>query len=387
MNIRRGIFASLTVIGASLSLAAVACANGTLIRWHKMGEEEGGSNNSPVFTTLDSPVGVIDGNADILALDLSAGGSPVYRTITGRPDGGAGIGIEFSAAASDNLSGQELNWPQQSDLSDAFFGLYDLQGISDRGFQFWVRPTSTSDQAIVMDTLQHGVRIKGGKFTMVYDDNTEYPSTVTVVPNTWYHIEVVRPAGGASGSRMYVDGNAVAAGGTSSDYAADQVTSLTVGSNPDNTQYFSGIVDDLRMFVMGKSTTSTPYDYGAFNFAVDNAYAASPITGIKGIAGDVTNNGSLGPEDKTAFIAGWMQKRLVNGIQIADLTSRSQGDLNLDGITNIQDLLLLQNALIGAGMGTITSADLFGVPEPSTVILAMLAVTSLARCRRSRLPL
>ncbi len=125
-----------------------------------------------------------------------------------------------------------------------------------------------------------------------------------------------------------------------------------------------------------------PVNYGTFNFAVDNRYAASPISGIKGVAGDVTNNGILDAADKTAFIAGWMEKRLVNGVQIADMQSRSQGDLNLDGITNIQDLLLFQNALIGAGIGTITSADLGGVPEPSTLVLLLTAIGAMPR--RSR---
>src|ERR687897_737971 len=88
MNIRRRIFVSLIVITASASVAGIASANGTLIRWHKMGEEEGGTNNSQVFTTLDSPVGVIAGNPDIQALDLNATNTPTCRTISRRPDGG-----------------------------------------------------------------------------------------------------------------------------------------------------------------------------------------------------------------------------------------------------------------------------------------------------------
>jgi len=377
MNIRRRILTTLIVIAAGMCVADSTFANGTLIRWHKMGEEEGGTNNTAVGTTLDSPVPIIDGIADIQPLDLTAANAPTYRTIVGRPDGGGGIGIEFNAASSQNLSGSSLNWPQQSALNATEGGIYDLTGIADRGFQFWVRPTSTADQAIVMDTLQHGVRIKSGKFAMVYDNNAEYLSNITVAANTWYHVEVVRPAGAGSGSRMYVNGIAAAAGGTSSDYAGDQVTPLTVGSSPDNTQYFSGIVDDLRMFVLG--TTNNGLNYGAFNFATDNAFAASPISGIKGVAGDVTNNGILDAADKTAFIAGWMDKRLVNGVQIADMQSRSQGDLNLDGITNIQDLLLLQNALIGAGIGTITAADLGGVPEPTTLVLLLTAMAAMPR--------
>ncbi len=372
MNIRRRITITLSGLAVSLAVAAVACANGTPIMWYKMGEQEGGVNNGIVSTTLDSPVPVINGITDIQALDLSANNSPVYRTISGRPDGGTGIGIEFSAAQSRYLSGLALNWPQESALSDTQGGLYDLSGIDDRGFQFWVRPTSTAVQSLVMDTNQHGVRINSnGKFSMRYA-NTDYESSVTVVPNTWYHVEVVRPSGPASGSRMYINGNAVAVASPPNDYASDQITNLTVGSNTDgNGEFFSGIIDDLRFFVLGANDNG--FNYGAFNLAVDNAYAASTVSGIKGVAGDVNNDGVLNASDKTAFVNGWMDRRLVNGVQVGDMTSRGQGDLNLDGITNIQDLLIFQNALSGAGIGTLTAADFAGVPEPSTLGLAVLA--------------
>jgi hypothetical protein len=382
MNIRRRILTTLVVIAASTLFAAVAEANGTLIRWYKMGEQEGGTNNSPVSSTSDSPVGTINGIPDVQAIDLSATNSPTYRTIPTRPDGGTGIGIEFNAAAQQRLQGDSLNWPQKSTLDENHGGLYDLLGIDDRGFQLWVRPTSTADQSIVRDTTQHGVRIVGGRFSMSYA-GTDYPDlTETVSPNTWYHIEVMHPAGKAGGSQMYVNGVAVAASSTLTDYSgsdATQALPLTIGSNlTGDGEFFSGIVDDMRMFVMGTSTSSTPDSYGTFNFAVDNAFAASPISGIKNVAGDVTNNGVFDVNDKNAFIAGWLHKHVVNGVQIGDMASRAQGDLNLDGITNIQDLLLMQNALTGAGIGSITSAELNGVPEPATALLAVLALLPVA---------
>jgi hypothetical protein len=126
-----------------------------------------------------------------------------------------------------------------------------------------------------------------------------------------------------------------------------------------------------------------PVNYGGFSLAVDNDFVASPITGIKNVAGDVTNDGTLNQGDKDAFIAGWMDRRLVNGIQIGDLVSRSQGDLTLNGITDIQDLLLFQNALSGAGMAAITAADLQGaIPEPSTMFLMLTTLVLLPRRRR-----
>ena len=376
MHIYRRILTTVTMVVASSSLAAVASADGTLIRWHMMGEEEGGTNGSSVFGTLDSPVDA----GDFQPLDLSATNTPTYRTISGRPDGGGGIGIEFNAAQQESLSGLALNWPEQSALSDTQGGLYDLVGIDDRGLQFWVRPTSTATQSLVMDTNQHGVRINSaGRFSMRFA-SLDFASTLAVVPNTWYHIEVVRPDGLASRSRMYVNGVAVAVS-SEIDYAADITTNLTVGSNTaGNGEFFSGIIDELTMSVYGTSTGSTAY--GSYNFASENAFAEFTLTGVPG---DINHSGALTDADKTAFIAGWMNRKVVNGLQIGDLQTFGQGDLNLDGITNIFDLAMMQDALSGAGIGAITAADLAGsVPEPSTGMLILLAAAAASSIRSGR---
>jgi hypothetical protein len=252
--------------------------------------------------------------------------------------------------------------------------------------QFWVRPTSTAVQSIVMDTDQHGVRIdSNGKFSMRYV-NVDYESSVSVVPNTWYHIEVVRPLDPESGSRMYINGNAVAVAMPPYDYHSDTTTPLSIGANTAGTgEFFSGIVDDFRESIFGSSGST---NFGTFNYLTDNAFVASPITGLKNIAGDVNNDGTLTQADKDAFIAGWLHKHVVNGLQIGDMSTRAQGDLNLDGITDIQDLVLMQHALTGSGLGTITSSQLSAVPEPSTLALLALfpclAFSRRARCRRTK---
>ena len=336
-------------------------------------------------------------------VDLTAVNTPTYVAVSGRPDGVGGRGIQFNAVEQEYLHGFNLGFPQDSFSAASHTtqtgGTLDYLGIGNRGLQFWVRPTSTAVQTLVMDTNQHGVRINSnGKFSMRYA-NIDYESPVTVVPNTWYHVEVVRPAGAANGSRMYINGVAVVVspGSYNNDWSDLVVGANTAGDDSGNhadipspvgftggtQEFFSGIVDDLKLFVMGTSTSSTPVDYGTFSFPADNAFAASPVSGLKGIPGDVTNNGVFDAADKTAFIAGWLQKHVVNGVQIGDMASHAQGDLNLDGITNIQDLLLMQNALTGAGMGTITAADLSGVPEPSTFVLMLLAMMAMPR-RRSR---
>ncbi len=400
MKTGREIIQLLMASGAALVLSATSAATVTLDRDYKMGDDaaEGAVTGGAVSSTFDSAGQVGMGQL----VDLAAVNSPTYVAISGRPDGVSGRGIQFSAASQQYLHGFNLGFPENSFSAASHTtpagGALDYDGISNRGFQFWARPTSTAVQTLVMDTNQHGVRIdSNGKFAMRYD-NIDYESNVSVVPNTWYHIEVVRPAGATNGSRMYINGVAVAAvapRGYDNDWADLVVGSNTagddggihdgfpppVGFTGGTQEFYSGIIDDLQMFVLG--TSNSAINYGTFNFTSDNAYAASPILGLKGVAGDVTNNGVFDNADKTAFIAGWLQKHVINGVQIGDMASHALGDLNLDGITNIQDLLLMQNALTGAGMGTITAAELAGVPEPATAMLVILALLPLT-CHRRR---
>jgi hypothetical protein len=401
MKIGRRMINLFVAAGLSLMLAATSIAAVTLDRDYKMGDDgaEGAVTGGSVSTTFDSAGAPGQGQL----VDLTAVNSPTYVAISGRPDGVGGRGIQFNSAQQQYLHGFNLGFPQTSFSAATHTtltgGALDYLGISNRGFQFWARPTSTAVQTLVMDTNQHGVRIdSNGKFAMRYA-NVDYESSVSVVPNNWYHIEVVRPTGAANGSRMYINGvaAAVAAGGYNDDWADLVVGSNTAGddggTHPNipapqgftggTQEFYSGTIDDLKMFVLGTSTSSTPVNYGAFTFPGDNAFAASPISGLKGIAGDVTNNGVFDVNDKNAFIAGWLHKRLVNGVQIGDLTSYSQGDLNFDGITDIQDLLLMQNALTGAGMGAITAVELNGVPEPAAALLVAFALVPLA-INRSR---
>jgi len=384
MNLRHWMIAILIALAAIVSHSDLAQAGGTLVRWNKMGEDDPGAANSVVVSsTTDTPTSV----SDLVALNLSAANSPVYRTISGRPDNGTGLGIEFNRTSQQYLSGFALNWPEESPLDQNSGGQLNLSGISDRGMQFWVKPTSTAVQSIVMDTDQHGVRIdSNGKFSMRYA-NVDYASTLSVVPNTWYHVELVRPAGIANGVRMYINGNAVAAANPANDYGSDTDTPITVGANTSlSGEFFGGVVDDFREFVMGSTTSGAAVNYGAFNLLTDDAYVASPVTGLKNIAGDVNNDGFLNQADKDAFIAGWMHKRLVNGIEIGDMASHAQGDLNLDGITDIQDLVIMQHALTGSGLGAISAAQLTSVPEPSALVLLTCGpwLIALRRHRRQR---
>jgi Concanavalin A-like lectin/glucanases superfamily len=394
---------------ATLALAAASGINPScafaaeLDRYYRMGDDplEATTNGAPIVNggavnvaTRDSQG--VAGQAQLI--HLSAVNSPTYRTITGRPDGVGGFGIEFNAAQQEYLRGPNLGIPSASVSHTHPDATLNYDQISNRGLQFWVRPTSSAAQSLVMDTNQHGVRIdSSGKFSMRYA-NVDYASAITAVPNTWYHVEVVRPAGSANGSRMFIDG--IAAAAVAGGYDGGDSSELVVGSNTAGSstsfsggtaEFFSGIVDDLKLFVIGQAPlyvdpdggpNRPAHDYGGFNFATDNDFAAAELSGV---SGDVTNDGLFNQLDKTAFIAGWLDRKLINNIQIGDLSTHSQGDLNFDGITDIHDLLVFQNALSGAGMAAITAVELQGaVPEPSSALLGLLTAAGLTSFSRFR---
>jgi hypothetical protein len=379
----RPVSLSVLAVGAALLSAPLAFATVTIDRNYRMGDDpaEGAAANVPVAVTFDSAG--MPGLSQLI--DLNAVNSPTYRSITGRPDGVGGLGIEFNATQQEYLRGPALGDPDASPSAISQGGTIDYTGIVNRGFQFWVRPQATTAQSLVMDTNRHGARINSaGRFSMRYN-NVDYDSTMAVTPGTWYHVMVVRPFAAANGSRMYVNGNAVAFGPGGYD---DDFSELVVGSNTGGdavtftggtTEFFTGVIDDLEMFVMGSNPNA---DYGEFDLATDNDFIAATLTTV---AGDVTNNGVLDQADKTAFVNGWMDRRVINGVQLGDLTSRAGGDLNLDGITNIFDLAIFQNALSAAGLPAITPAELAAasVPEPATFALAlMLSVVAPAAKRR-----
>jgi hypothetical protein len=366
--------------------AATASAAVTLDRDYRLGDNpgEGAVNGANVGA----------GNANSATLDsaglpgmgqlpfLTPVNTPNYLTITGRPDGVAGLGIEFVAAEQEYLRGPFLGSPPTSFSSIEQGGTIDYTGITDRGFQFWVRPAANSPAALVMDTTSHGERIlANGNYGMSYSGVT-FDSGVAAAPGQWHHIEMISAPGALDQARLYIDGVARIVRATTSYPAA--TSDLVVGANTagdrDNftggtAEFFSGVVDDLKMFVFGSTTGQPPINYGSFSLDPDNDFAAFTLSGVPG---DVNNVGGFTSADVTAFIAGWRFENRVDGVLIGDLASHAKGDLNFDGITDIKDLAIIQGLLPAAGLPLIDASQL-GVPEPSSAGLAVIGI--LVACR------
>lgn len=387
--------ATVNVVSSETASAAVPPPP-VLDRNYDMGEGEGGVPGNTVSVTWDTA-----GAPGLQQLiDLVAVNGPRYEALPTapggpvpmRPDGGTGVAIRLNPTATSQgqhlKTGfeQALNYPPLSYSSTGQpGGTIDYTYIRDRGFQLWVLPQTSGRADIVMDTNQHGALINAsGNFAMRYI-NTDYDTLVPVVPNTWYHLMVIRPFGPSRGSIMYVNGVAVAqASGTyrGEDSAAnEETTPLVVGANTSSVAFqvgainrFQGLVDDLEMFVMGMNSTR---DYGDFVFERDNKYAAFFKPSV---AADLTNDNIVNMADVNIFVSNWLYQKVVGNQVIGDLETRMRGDFNFDGRVNLRDWEIL-NELAPPGVGAAALAMLRGVPEPSCLALLLMAFAGLAGLR------
>ncbi len=380
-------------------------------RDYRMGDNDPGAANGAAVTITRDNAGEPGKNQLIdMTAQTRGGGPPTYVTISGRPGGGTGLGIRLNPNPTDRQylrtgMDEALNFPERSPSSiDGTLagGTLDYRFITDRGFQLWVQPFANNEAHIVMDSNNHGALVTpAGKFGMRYS-GFDYSGVTSVVPSTWYHLMVVRAFGDrGSGSVLYVNGIAEAAaigiynGENAPNDEANPVnhdnSPLVVGSTTSESpfqvgtqKYFRGVVDDLKMFVIGLNNTA---DYGEFVFQRDNDYAHAfgPT-----MDGDLNNDHAITIADVTTFAANWrVENRLTwmqNGVQqslvVGDLTSRAKGDFNYDGRVDLADWGIL-NA-VNPAMGAAAMRLIQSVPEPAAAVLAAMAVVAAARVRQRR---
>ncbi len=159
----------------------------------------------------------------------------------------------------------------------------------------------------------------------------------------------------------------------------------------------AGIVNAVFSFtsqpgaaVYGNSTMMTDLSYynGDYLNSIKYIMESHPDYSIVGdvnldgiVAGDGT--GAISVDDVSAFVAGWKSN---NGLGRGTLTSWKSGDINRDGRTDVVDFLRLRGALNGP-IADSAFAALFGgsvVPEPSALLLAILAYGALVGSARRR---
>ncbi|MCA9233940.1 MAG: PEP-CTERM sorting domain-containing protein [Planctomycetales bacterium] len=408
-NAAWGLATLIVFVAMAASAGAQVIPPPTVDRNYRLGDGDPSATNGATVSVTRDDAGAAGMNQLIdMTAATKAGGAPKYVTVTGRPDGVGGLGIQLNANPTDKqylrtAADEALNFPERSPSSTEGTlpgGTIDYSYITDRGFQLWVKPYAATESFIVMDSNNHGALIDAeGKFGMRYA-NFDYSGVTTVVPDQWYHLMVVRAWGDrGTGSVLYVDGVAEAAATgiyNGEDAPNDEMnpanhdnSPLVVGSSTSESpfqigtqKYFHGVVDDLTMFVMGLNATN---DFGEFEFGRDNAYAAhfGPTT-----AGDLNGDDQITMADVTLFASNWLYEKKLTWTQgederslvVGDLESRSRGDFNYDGRVDLADWGILNTAnpaMAAAAMSLINS-----VPEPGSCVLAGVAVAALLACRR-----
>ncbi|WP_145247414.1 hypothetical protein [Aeoliella mucimassa] len=411
INRKRGIkaprLAVLILVG--LLVAARAVSASELDRHYKFGDD--GQEKASVNITAGSGIGNVTSGSTLDSigpsgayLDLKVQGNPSYIDVSVTSSGlsqvrpaatSDSLGIRFDGTG-DFLYTSSLNAPSNSLSDSSMGGPLDYSGITNRGMQLWIYPDSSNTnswQDVVLDSNQHGIRISDeGTWVMRYN-GTDVDSGVSVDFDNWSHVMVVRPYGSSgsdSGSRMYVNGVAVAArpGG----YDSDDPTVLTVGASTADgfdtvigqENQFVGVLDDLQMFVLGESINSQR-DYGQFDLLSDNAFAVElSISGLTGIAGDVNQDSVVDQQDVAALVAGYRSVNVVDGIVVGDITTLTHGDLNLDGRVYLDDVFILHQALLDSGAAGFDFGllgDSTSVPEPTGIAILTLLAGSICLSR------
>lgn len=138
-----------------------------------------------------------------------------------------------------------------------------------------------------------------------------------------------------------------------------------------NGREFNGRIDDLAVFdlALSASDISDIYNDGIMGIALDGTVDNS-------VPGDVDGDGDVDRvETDNDFVSDFdtiANNFLMTGAQ------RSDGDLTLDGVVDLRDFRVWKNIFEG-GSGSASAS----IPEPSTLVLLGLALSSLGlRCRR-----
>ncbi|MGI9427232.1 MAG: LamG-like jellyroll fold domain-containing protein, partial [Bythopirellula sp.] len=176
-------------------------------------------------------------------------------------------------------------------------------------------------------------------------------------PTQWHDYEIHRD-GDNKGVAFFVDGMQLGQTALFGDSPTGGGSgSLYIGSGVGGADRFDGFIDNVSI-------------------------SSAPVTVVTPILGDINGDGEIagngmGPfesDDVTAFVEFWLQVG-------------TPADLNFDGVTNIADWGILNSldpSMGAAALGVLSGENT--VPEPSAVLLLVLASFGSLICRRQNAP-
>ena len=366
--------------------------------------------NSATITGDDASVDSLSGSYQDLIVNGTTYTSAATRPGAASDSWAANFNGSASLATPYSLNAPAQFWDNLTFFASGEFP-YNYEGIYSHGIATWVKPnvaalSAGNRQDLVIDTTENGIYITdAGTWGLQFDGGGDSGVSVasTLDSNGWAHVMqlggLLDLEGGSSAYQgaLYVNGIAVMV--TSTGQAYDQNSdALSVGSNQaEDGNFYTGAMDDLAIFLWGDNSdqlgadeavggtngigglNADGRDWGSFSLLEDNEYIQLQLDGL-GIstlkAGDVDLDGVVDLDDITAFQGYWGQINEVNNIVIGDWGTRQQGDLNLDGKTDIYDAILLRQELGSAGFAGLSLGSIVGggtaVPEPTSAVALLL---------------
>lgn len=338
-----------------------------------------------------------------------AAGDPRYVDVSDRPlltGGSQGVafdGNDLLRSSLDDGTGISLNAPARFWNHELFDGdpltpgvqstyPFNYSNIFQHGMEVWAKPanaTPNARQDLVLDSLQHGILITENNTWGMLHHAVVVDSGVPIT-NQWTHLmKITRDISATNQDDvavLFVDGIAVAA--LAEGYNTNDHSPLAIGANQDASgNFYTGVLDDLRLFLWGNNTGTAAgpngqmgMNYGTFTLSTDNVIVANAVGSYD--EADVNLDGSVDQTDVSWFVTNWLHSKVLDGVPIGDLSTRAKGDLNYDGLVNLDDAVILHFGLLGQGQvglnfSLLTDAK---VPEPSAIIL--LATVALSFCTR-----
>ncbi|MEM9657679.1 MAG: LamG domain-containing protein, partial [Planctomycetota bacterium] len=171
---------------------------------------------------------------------------------------------------------------------------------------------------------------------------------------SWNHIAYVK--NGSTLNEVYVNGTLLVDSAGNEMAALSEINQFTIGASFGGGASYAGMYDEFAMW----NTALTPDQ-------IADLAGGAEVPGAVTIRGDFDNNGSIGTEDYEI-----MATNLGSHLDLPGAEAHSRGDYDLNGTIDLVDF----GAFKADFPGVVAAAT--GVPEPSTVVLSVFAISGLS---------
>lgn len=197
-------------------------------------------------------------------------------------------------------------------------------GSSSRTVEAWIKISSiSSSQKVIIDWGDMSI---GQRFTLniinglprIEVGGSGFSATNAISTNVWHHIAATFDNNVTNKLKLFVDGQQAAAGNPSVTTLTSAVNGIIIGRRNDANNYFSGLIDEVRVWNIAKSQTQIAADMNVrmcpptaglvayFNF--DQGTASGANAGLTTLTNSANagNNGTLSNFSLSGTSSNWV---------------------------------------------------------------------------------